>query len=44
MALRSPLYLDTDTLLGHADYHEVEVSQREEIVEKTTNRRSGGES
>jgi hypothetical protein len=42
MALRSPLYLDTDTLLGHADYHEVEVPQREEIVEKTTNRRSGG--
>jgi hypothetical protein len=34
--------LDTDTLLGHADYHEVEVPQREEIVEKTTNRRSGG--
>ncbi|MEU0213823.1 hypothetical protein ABZ281_01430 [Streptomyces sp. NPDC006265] len=42
MALRSPLYLDTDTLLAQAEYHEIDVPQREEIVETTTKRRSGG--
>ncbi|MEU7067678.1 hypothetical protein [Streptomyces sp. NPDC046161] len=42
MPLRSPLYLDTDTLLAQADYHEIEVQRREEIVEKTVRRRSGG--
>ncbi|MGQ4344023.1 DUF6414 family protein [Streptomyces sp. SAS_275] len=42
MALRTPLYLDTETLFAQADYHEIEVPQREEIVEKTTRRRSGG--
>ncbi|PGH48127.1 hypothetical protein [Streptomyces sp. Ru87] len=42
MVLRTPLYLDTDTLFAQADYHEIDVPQREEIVEKTTKRRSGG--
>ncbi|WP_406490482.1 hypothetical protein OHB06_51750 [Streptomyces sp. NBC_01604] len=42
MALRSPLYLDTDTLLAQAEYHEIDVPQREEIVETSTKRRSGG--
>ncbi|WP_330328284.1 hypothetical protein OHS33_37345 (plasmid) [Streptomyces sp. NBC_00536] len=42
MALRTPIYLDTDTLFAEADYHEIDVPQREEIVEKTTRRRSGG--
>lgn len=42
MALRSPLYLDVDTLLAQAEYHEIDVPQREEIVETTTKRRSGG--
>jgi hypothetical protein len=32
MALRTPLYLDADTLFGHAAYNGVEVPQREEIV------------
>ncbi|MFB7678279.1 hypothetical protein ACFC26_43490 [Kitasatospora purpeofusca] len=36
------MYLDTDTLFAQADYHDIEVPQREEIVEKTTKRRSGG--
>ncbi|UVN56310.1 hypothetical protein [Streptomyces albus] len=42
MALRTPLYLDTDTLLAQADYPEIEVPQREEVVEKTLKKRSGG--
>ncbi len=42
MALRSPIYLDTETLLSQAEYHDIEVPRQAEIVEKTTRRRSGG--
>jgi len=42
MALRSPIYLDTETLLSQAEYYEIEVPRQAEIVEKTTRRRSGG--
>ncbi|GLY80516.1 DUF6414 family protein [Actinoallomurus iriomotensis] len=42
MALRSPIYLDTETLLAQAEYHEIEVSRQADIVEKTVRKRSGG--
>lgn len=35
MALRSPIYLDTETLLSQAEYHEIKVPQQADIVEKT---------
>lgn len=42
MALRSPIYLDIETLLSHAEYHDIDVPMQAEIVEKTTRNRSGG--
>ena len=42
MALRSPLYLDTETLLSQAEYHDLDVPRQAEIVEKTTRKRSAG--
>lgn len=42
MALRSPLYLDVETLLSQAEYFDVEVPQQSEIVERTIRKRSGG--
>lgn len=42
MALRSPLYLDIETLLSQAEYHEIDVPRQAEIVEKTTRKRGGG--
>ena len=42
MALRSPIYLDIETLLSHAEYHDIQVPRQAEIVEKSTRKRSGG--
>ncbi len=42
MALRSPIYLDTETLLAQAEYHDIDVPRQADIVEKTVRRRSGG--
>jgi hypothetical protein len=42
MALRSPIYLDVETLLSQAEYFDVQVPQQAEIVEKTVRKRSGG--
>ncbi|WP_042401369.1 DUF6414 family protein [Streptacidiphilus carbonis] len=43
MALRSPIYLDTDTLLAQAEYHDIDdVPRQADIVEKTVRKRSGG--
>lgn len=42
MALRSPTYLDVETLLSHAEYFDIHVPQQAEIVEKTVRKRSGG--
>lgn len=42
MALRSPIYLDTETLLSQAEYHDIEVPRQADIVEKTVRKRSGG--
>lgn len=42
MALRSPIYLDTETLLSQAEYHDVVVPRQAEIVEKSVRRRSAG--
>lgn len=42
MALRSPIYLDIETLLSQAEYHELSVPRQAEIVETTTRKRSGG--
>lgn len=42
MALRTPIYLDTETLISQAEYHDIEVPRQEDIVEKTARKRSGG--
>lgn len=42
MALRSPIYLDTETLLAQAEYHDIEVPRQMDVVEKTVRKRSGG--
>lgn len=42
MALRSPIYLDTETLLSQAEYHDVDVPRQAEIVEKSVHKRSAG--
>lgn len=42
MALRSPIYLDIDTLLSHAEYNDIEVPRQTGIVERTVRSRSGG--
>ncbi|TDC45046.1 hypothetical protein E1281_31640 [Actinomadura sp. KC345] len=39
MALRSPIYLDTETLLSQAEYYDIEVPRQAEIVEKTVSKR-----
>lgn len=39
MALRSPIYLDAETLLAQAEYNDVEVPRHAEIVEKTVRAR-----
>jgi hypothetical protein len=41
-ALRSPIYLDTETLLSQAEYHGIDVPRQADIVEKTVRKRSGG--
>lgn len=40
MALRTPIYLDAETLFAQAEYHDLTVPHQAEIVEKTTKRRS----
>ena len=40
MALRSPIYLDIDTLLAQAEYNDIIVPRQAEIVETTTRKRS----
>ncbi|UKA52228.1 hypothetical protein LFT48_21995 (plasmid) [Arthrobacter sp. FW305-123] len=42
MALRSPIYLDTETLLAQAEYHDIDVPRQMDVVEKTVQRRGGG--
>ncbi len=42
MALRSPIYLDIETLLSQAEYHDIDVPRTADIVEKTVRKRSGG--
>lgn len=39
MALRSPLYLDGESLLAQAEYHGIEVQKQADIVEKTVTKR-----
>lgn len=41
MGLRSPIYLDSETLLALAEYHEVDFPRAEAIVEKTVRNREG---
>lgn len=42
MALRSPIYLDLDTLLAQAEYHDIDVPRQAEVVEKTIKKRTVG--
>ncbi|AUI50610.1 DUF6414 family protein [Arthrobacter crystallopoietes] len=42
MALRSPIYLDSETLLAQAEYHDIELPRQEDIVERTIRKRTGG--
>ncbi|MCX4728666.1 hypothetical protein [Streptomyces sp. NBC_01306] len=42
MALLSPIYLDTETLLSQAEYYEIEIPHQAEIVEKSIRRQTGG--
>ncbi|WP_344321359.1 DUF6414 family protein [Streptomyces macrosporus] len=42
MALRSPSFLDLETLLSQAEYHDIDVPKSQEIVETTVSKRSGG--
>ncbi|MCX4673596.1 hypothetical protein OG453_44380 [Streptomyces sp. NBC_01381] len=42
MALRSPSFLDLETLLSQAEYHDINVPKPEDIVETTLRKRSGG--
>lgn len=42
MALRSPTYLDTETLLSLAEYFDLDVPHQSDVVEKTVRKRSGG--
>ncbi|WP_420111322.1 DUF6414 family protein [Pseudactinotalea sp.] len=42
MPLRSPIYLDTETLLSHAEYNDIHMPHAAEIVETTRSKRSGG--
>jgi hypothetical protein len=40
MALRTPIYLDAETLFAQAEYHDLDVPRPAEIVERTTSKRS----
>lgn len=40
MALRRPVYLDAETLMALADYHDLDVAQLTEVVEKSSKKRS----
>jgi len=42
VALRSPTYLDSETLLAHAEYHGVNVPRQAEIVETSSRKRDAG--
>ncbi|MEU1502777.1 hypothetical protein [Streptomyces sp. NPDC005732] len=42
MTLRSPSFLDLETLLSQAEYHEIDVPVAMDIVETTVSKRSGG--
>jgi hypothetical protein len=42
MALRSPTFLDLETLLSQAEYHDIDVPVAQDIVETTVSKRSGG--
>ncbi|MFC9949139.1 hypothetical protein ACFVIN_00950 [Streptomyces prasinus] len=42
MALRHPSFLDLETLLSQAEYHNVDVPVAQDIVETTARKRSGG--
>ncbi|MFE9222886.1 hypothetical protein ACFYN3_42325 [Streptomyces lavendulae] len=42
MALRSPIYLDTETLLSQAEYYDIEIPRQAEIIEKTVRKQTGG--
>lgn len=40
MALRRPLYLDAETLLALADYHDLDIAPPMDVVERSTKKRS----
>lgn len=40
MALRHPVYLDAEILMALADYHDLDVAQLTEVVEKSSKKRS----
>jgi hypothetical protein len=42
MTLRSPSFLDLETLLSQAEYHDIDVPVAKDIVETTASKRSGG--
>lgn len=42
MPLRSPRYLNRTDFYDHADYHDIEIPRRVEIVARTSTNRSGG--
>jgi hypothetical protein len=42
MALKSPVYLDSETLLAYAEYHDVDVPHQAEIVETASRKRNAG--
>ncbi|MDX3078591.1 hypothetical protein [Streptomyces sp. MI02-7b] len=42
MTLRSPSFLDLETLLSQAEYHDIKVPVAQDIVETTVSKRSGG--
>lgn len=41
MPLRSPIYLDSETLVALAEYHDLDVPRKMEVVEKQRNQRGG---
>lgn len=41
MALRNPIYLDSESLLAHAEYNEINIPVQAEIVETTVSQRGG---
>lgn len=42
LALRTPVYLDVETLLSQAEYCDIDVAQQAEVVETTVRKRTGG--